>query len=84
MSSEDVRRFAQRRWDLVDAEKLSARAERFWTEGPEGCARAAQQLREQARALGAAPSDRAEDLRRHIAWRMLLDRAERHVVARRR
>lgn len=72
----------RRRWDLVDAEKLRARAERFEREGPEGCARAAEQLRQALEARGAR-SDRSADLRRHIAWRILLDRADERVTRRR-
>jgi len=78
MKREDLRAYANRRWDLVDAEKLRARAERFMREGPAGCVRASEELLAYARASGAS-SDRAEDLRRHIAWRLLLDRADAHV-----
>ncbi len=81
MRAEDERALERRRWDLVDAEKLRARAERYWREGAEGCVRAAEALRDQARALGLA-GDRAEDLRAHVAWRILLDRAERNRIAR--
>lgn len=81
MSRDDAESM-KRRWDLVDAEKLRARAERFFREGPEGCARASEELRKQAHALGAV-SDRAADLRRHIAWRLLLDKADERVAGRR-
>jgi hypothetical protein len=78
MSREDVQGFVGRPWELVETAKLVGRAERFWREGAEGCVRASEALREHARAMGAVV-DRAEDLRAHIAWRMLLDRTERHV-----
>lgn len=78
MRPEDVRPFVQRRWDLVEDAKLVARAERFWREGPEGCVRASEALREHAAAMGAV-TDRAEDLRAHVAWRVMLDRTERHA-----
>lgn len=78
MRAEDVQPFLSRRWDLVEAEKLAARAERFWREGPIGCLRASEALWAEARKRGVV-SDRAEDLRGHIAYRMLLDRIERRV-----
>ncbi|MBX3271372.1 MAG: hypothetical protein KF729_13990 [Sandaracinaceae bacterium] len=68
MSDEEL---ADRRWELVDAEKLLARAERFSREGPEGCVRAAEALRRSG--PPADPAERAADLRRHIRWRLLLD-----------
>lgn len=82
MQQKDAVDSFKRRWDLVDAEKLRARAERFHREGPEGCAIAAERLREGLKEAGIA-SDRAADLRRHIAWRMLLDRADESVARRR-
>jgi hypothetical protein len=81
MPPKDVEPF-RRDWDLVDAEKLRARAERFLRDGPEGCARVAEALRQQLLASHGL-SDRSTDLRRHIAWRMLLDRADEHVARRR-
>lgn len=79
MQPKDTVESLRRRWDLVDAEKLRGRAERFLREGPEGCARAAEALRAQLPPSQDA-SDRASDLRRHIAWRMLLDKVDERVA----
>lgn len=79
MHAADVRSFLDRRWDLVDAEKLRTRAERYQREGPAACARAAQALRDDAAKLG-AHADRAADLRHHIRWRIVLDRIEADVA----
>jgi hypothetical protein len=51
-------------------------------EGRAGCVRASEELLAHARSCG-VPPDRVEDLRRHIEWRLLLDRANENLLRRR-
>jgi hypothetical protein len=84
MEPASARAFADRRWDLVEAEKLRETARFYRERGPAGCLEASDALRAHAEQISPETArDRAEDLRHHIALRLKLDRAAGHVVGRR-
>lgn len=77
-SREELRAFAQRRWDLVEREKREFVALRFRTEGPAGSRAAALRLLERWRRLhpdGPLSSMREADLQAHVALKRKLDQA---------
>jgi len=85
MRPEDLRAFAQRRWDLVEREKTRFRVERFRQGGPAASFAAARGLRERFRRLhpaGPSAEDRKADLDSHVALKATLDRAA-HAFRRR-
>jgi len=85
MRPEDLRAFAQRRWDLVADSKLRFIGERFRAEGPLATRRVARRLAERWAALhpgGPSAEARRQDLSDHLALKAKLDRAS-HAFRRR-
>lgn len=78
MKREDLRAYANRRWDLVEAHKLRERSAEYRAEGPGASVRRWEMLYEHGLSVGAVSAEsRAQDLEDHIEWRTKLDRAGR-------
>jgi hypothetical protein len=78
MNREDLRAYALRRWDLVEAHKLRERSAEYRSEGPDASVRRWEMLYEHGLSIGVVSAEsRAQDLEDHIAWRAKLDRVGR-------
>jgi len=80
LEPEDLRAFANRRWDLIARAKREFAAQRFASGGPNAARVAAQRLLERWKSLHPdAPiaAMRDADLEAHIALKRKLDRADR-------
>jgi hypothetical protein len=81
-----IRSFVERRWDLVEREKIRARSQRYQLGGPAACQRASAELWERFQSLGggkAREQRRNTDLEHHIALARTLAKISRDAAPRR-
>jgi hypothetical protein len=74
MDRDAIRSYVERRWDLVEREKIRARAQRYKAGGPDAMLESARHLRDTWLRLHpeADPKLRERDYRDHLALKMKL------------